>query len=94
MPHSAMPTDGFVSGDGLMSPDEVPMCIDSGSPVALHASNTGRQCPVGNDGSPSGYGFSTKSTAREPLSAQRSISATAAGTSQSGMSVWGMKRSG
>ena len=79
-----MPTDGVVSGDGRIRPVEVPMCIDSGSPVSLQASNTGRQWPVGNDGSPSGCGFSTKSTAREPLPAHRSISATAAGRPTAG----------
>ena len=58
------------------------------------ASNTGRQWPVGNEGRPSGCGFSTNSTAREPFAAHRSISLTDSGTSQSGIRVWGMKRSG
>ena len=43
IPHSAMPTDGVVSGDGESSPDDVPMCIDNGRPVSAAAANTGSQ---------------------------------------------------
>src|SRR6185369_11082271 len=93
-PHSAMPTDGVVSGDGFNRPDDVPMCIESGNPVSVAAANTGSQWPLGNDGSPIGYGFSTKLIAFEPFAAQRSISRTARCGSHSGISVCGMKRSG
>ena len=69
-----MPTDGVASGDGDRSPDDVPMCIDNGRPVSAAAANTGSQWPLGNDGSPIGYGFSTKMIPFEPFAAQRSIS--------------------
>src|SRR5271169_2065125 len=94
-PQSAIPTDGVDSGDGLtMSDDEVPMCIDNGNPVSSQAEKTGSQWPVGNEGSPSGCGFSTKRIALLPLAAQRSISAAARSGSHNGTRVWGMKRSG
>src|SRR5262249_1661064 len=93
-PHNAMPTDGVVSGDGFNKPDDVPMTIDNGKPVSAAAANTGSHCPLGNEGSPSGYGFSTKMMPFEPLAAQRSISCTASWVSHNGINVWGMKRSG
>ena len=55
-PHSATPTDGVASGDGDSSPDDVPMCIDSGRSVSAAAANTGSQWPLGNDGRPIGIG--------------------------------------
>ena len=93
-PHNAMPTDGVASGDGDSSPDDVPMCIDSGRPVSAAAANTGSQCPVGNDGSPIGYGFSTKMMPFEPFAAHRSISRAASAVSHNGINVCGMNRSG
>ena len=82
------------SGDDVSSFDDEPMCKQMGSPAAEMADHSGSQWSVYTDGIPMVVGFSEKAMARTPVSATRSTSATAAGTSHKGTIATAASRSG